>query len=626
MIYLIIGHRGTGKTTWLKKLQKLFAQYKKKAVFIDLDQEIEKQTKNSIDFLLRENKFRTLEKDILHQLICQYKNVSHSVFIALGAGFDLNGFYKEKIKKEKNQTKRVISYYRIIHLMRETDSQGRIFLNRPRLNLKLSPYKEYISLYQERKKAYWDFADEHFILPEWDFEFNSPEKLFFSLDKQKWNAAKAIITLNKDSLSADKRKWKSFIDKRLKWDFYLFELRDDDWSDKQLNDLLSFIPKEKLILSFRKPGKSIFLKQDLSSLFWDWPLEKKEKPPGVPAILSLHQRNDDLKDSIKNLMEQKAHHYKLAVPIYSLEELLIGHQWFLQGPASRSFLPMSEDGRWRWYRQVFGTLMKLNFIRESCAGVQDQPYLYEHLQNSCYLDNQSKVLLMEKKFCAVLGDPVAHSASMAEYRTDCAKRNMLFVKIALSEKEFTKKNLNILQKLGLVFCAVTSPLKKKAFQLCDELDMCAKAGESINTMILQNDRWKGFSTDGQGLKVLLPSVEGKSIAVWGGGGLKNILQAELSSADFYSARTGQKDGNKVQVDNEKTKKLSPECVIWAVGRSRMKDCLFPPSNWKPKLVVDLNYTEDSPGKEYALLTGAKYISGWRMFKEQARLQKSFLKP
>ncbi len=625
MIYLIIGHRGVGKTIWLKKLEKLFIQHKKTALFIDLDREIEKQTGKTIASLIQANIFRKNEKDILYQLICKYKDISHPVFIALGAGFGLKGFYEEKIKLEERQLVNDLSNCKIIHLMRETDSQGRIFLDRPRLNFKLLPYEEYMSLYKDRQKWYQKFTDESFVLPEWDFELNSPEKLFFYKELSVFNEQKikkVIITLNEQSLPVDKKKWEEFIDKRLKWVFCFFELRDDDWSDKQLNNLLNVIPKEKLILSFRRSENSVFLKQELSSVLWDWPLEKKDQPPNVPAILSLHQRNDDLKVSIKNLMKQKAHHYKLAVSIYNLEELLIGHRWFLKDSTHRSFLPMSSDGRWRWYRQLFGSRMKLHFIRESLIGVKDQPYLYEHLINCFNFSGET----LENKFGAVLGDPIKHSASPVEYRRDCAKQNMLFVKIPLSEEEFTKKNLNFLQELGLVFCAITSPLKKKAFQLCDELDMCAKEGESVNTMNLRRGQWHGFSTDGQGLKLLLKSVPKGSVAVWGGGGLKKILKAKLPLADFYSARPGKKDSYlSKQSGNEETEKQSPQCVIWAVGRSRMKDCLFPPSSWKPKLVVDLNYTEDSPGKEYALLTGAKYISGWQMFKEQARVQKSFFK-
>jgi shikimate 5-dehydrogenase len=50
---------------------------------------------------------------------------------------------------------------------------------------------------------------------------------------------------------------------------------------------------------------------------------------------------------------------------------------------------------------------------------------------------------------------------------------------------------------------------------------------------------------------------------------------------------------------------------------------MPPKQWKPSILVDLNYTEDSPGREYALQVGAEYVSGLRMFQVQAEKQREF---
>ncbi len=66
---------------------------------------------------------------------------------------------------------------------------------------------------------------------------------------------------------------------------------------------------------------------------------------------------------------------------------------------------------------------------------------------------------------------------------------------------------------------------------------------------------------------------------------------------------------------------SPKVVVWAVGRKRHKN--FPPDSWRPDTVVDLNYSDDSPGKEYAVKIGAKYVSGEIMFKAQAQQQREF---
>ena len=92
-----------------------------------------------------------------------------------------------------------------------------------------------------------------------------------------------------------------------------------------------------------------------------------------------------------------------------------------------------------------------------------------------------------------------------------------------------------------------------------------------------------------------------------------VLKENLVS--FYSARTG-----KVIKGQEG----DPDCVIWAVGRSRMPSCLNPPVNWKPQCVFDLHYTEDSPGREYALRVQAEYRSGWKWFQAQAFYQRKWV--
>ena len=692
MIYLIIGHRGTGKTFWLKKLKKKFMDFcktnlnKEKYYFIDLDEEIEKKTGQTIsDFFFYKNTnnksdpkhiknhkekrdptektkdryFRPIEQNTLNKLIDKYKNTNNQVFIAVGAGF-------KNISKEETSPS-----CHIIHLIRETDFQGRVFLNRPRLITNKTPYEEYMSLYYEREKFYKKIKEESFVLPEGDFEFDEGEKLLFNLKAGKLNS---IITLNKNSLPAHKEKWPDFINKRLAWGLCFFELRDDQLNTDDLSILLKVIPKEKQLLSFRTSKNPLFLKQDLSSLTWDWPLEKgppslppssqqspssllqtesresSQTPYHHPPILSLHERKKETLDQLfEKLMKHKAHHFKLAVPIENFKELIQGHLWCLEDFKHRSFLPTSErgeTGKWRWYRQIFGPQMKLHFIRESNGEVFDQPFLYEHLLflNANQPNSEIKFSTPSNSsnhfsFAAVLGDPITHSASPAFHRKLFSKKGMIFTKITMKEEEFTKENLHILQKMGLVCAAVTSPLKKKAFQICDEIDSAANSIQAVNTLIFKDKKWMGSSTDQYGLQALLNSVEERelfkdkfslkgnkrSVVVWGGGGLKNILEKELPFAHFYSARTGQKkegipfDSEK-KLQRKKQEDKSPYTIIWAVGRNRMPKYVFPPSSWKPKWVIDLNYTENSPGKEYALLVGAEYISGTTMFKYQAKKQ------
>ena len=631
-IYLIVGHRGTGKTSWLKKLKNIFAKSSlsefKNARFWDLDQEVEKHTGRKIKefFPEEESTFRRWEIKTLNALIDKHKHTQKYVFIAVGAGF------------KGGVTKKLLPFCQVVHLMREIDPTPRVFLERPRLDSARTPVEEYQATYPGREKFYQRTKDESFILPEQDFAFARAEKCFFNLTP---GQLKAVITLNKKVLPRDLSQWPTFVKKRLfNYGLKFFELRDDDLTTKEIKLLRKIIPREKQLLSFKKPGQSPFTQPSPATAFCDWPLEKGP-PPSLtkpPAVLSLHKRGktQSLKPAVAKLLRHRASCYKLAVPVQNLRELMQGHRWFLQAPLVRAFLPVSkkdQPGRWRWYRQIFGPYMPLHFIRESLQGVPDQPFLYEHLMA---LNIKKKISDVKNlKFGAVVGQPVAHSASPAFYRSCFARRGMIFTKIPLQEKEFTNPNLQILQDMGLWFLAVTSPLKKKALQICDRPALCARQARAVNTLIWKNQQWWGYNTDAHGLEAFFqkawvmrppagkkttgPLKAGQTVAVWGGGGMKSVLQNTLPFAVFYSARTG-------KPRLARSLPPPPQTVVWAVGRNRMKSSRFPPASWKPQKVVDLNYTEDSPGREYALRTGAKYVSGKTLFQHQAKKQKSlFLK-
>ena len=95
--------------------------------------------------------------------------------------------------------------------------------------------------------------------------------------------------------------------------------------------------------------------------------------------------------------------------------------------------------------------------------------------------------------------------------------------------------------------------------------------------------------------------------------LKNIFPG----AEFFSIQTGQ---------SRERKDLShwkPEVVVWAAGRFKDEGVQQPPSQWQPKLIVDLNYKEDSGGRELAAKTKSRYLSGDTMFYAQAEAQQIF---
>ncbi|MGZ3749621.1 MAG: shikimate kinase, partial [Pseudobdellovibrionaceae bacterium] len=104
----------------------------------------------------------------------------------------------------------------------------------------------------------------------------------------------------------------------------------------------------------------------------------------------------------------------------------------------------------------------------------------------------------------------------------------------------------------------------------------------------------------------------------GGGGTLEMLQKALPNARYFSSRNGKLRGSE---NDEEQNNLRPKIVIWAAPRS--DETLMPSDSWQPLMVYDLNYKEDSMGREYAQKCGANYQSGLVMFKAQAQGQRLF---
>jgi shikimate 5-dehydrogenase len=317
------------------------------------------------------------------------------------------------------------------------------------------------------------------------------------------------------------------------------------------------------------------------------------------------------------LITHKAEHYKLAVEVRDMVELWQGHQWYLEDPTRRSFMPVSADGRWNWYRLSHGRKMQIKFVREGFGSAPDQPTLFDWIRVQ-----KTRV----EPFAAILGDPVDHSRTPAEQNKFFADKNMAVLSLRMPSIEFNEISLGILRRLGLTNAAVTAPLKEKAFALCTEVTGEARALQSVNTLRWDShlNAWAGTNTDIVALRTVLGSMAlPDRVAVWGGGGTIAVLSQLLPNAQFYSARTGEQ--RSPETSTAPAAATQPQMVIWAVGRARMESCQYPPPEWRPHLVFDLNYSDDSPGREYALRAKARYISGIEMFHLQAQAQREFWK-
>ncbi|WII72481.1 shikimate kinase [Bdellovibrio sp. 22V] len=597
MITVVTGHRGTGKTELMKRLQLYLRD--QSVDFVDLDNEIEKKIGKTIPELFMqhgEEYFRDLERQLFLEIL--QRKTHESMYIVLGAGFDLSV---------------VPDNVRVLWVRRRTDLDGRIFLNRPRLNPEMSPLEEFQKRGRVREVKYRERADEIYLMPEGVLE-NRHQAMAVEksvLFGQLHGVGGTLTVL--PELFATENRWSLFKSRYADRGIDLIELRDDLLSFEQILRAVNEMPQERFVYSFRKPATEF--SEDLQSLLvqveWvDWPWELGAPDPllaVVPReklILSLHTK-DHYTSWIK--YEDKVAHLKYAPEVLSFAELEQGHQWQKESSSKRSFLPRSAQARWDWYRLLQKGNQLLNFWKEGDGSAGDQPSLWSWLM----------MPMGRAGFAAVLGDPVAHSFTPVEHSDYFYRKSMPVFAVQIYREEWNEA-LPVLQRMGLTHAAVTSPHKENAAVLCKHAQLRA-----VNTLYWNGSQWLGTSTDDQGFLELIEGVGmiaplQKEIFVWGGGGTLEMIHRHLPHASYFSSRTGEP-----RQGSEDALSLKPKILIWAAPRSA--ETVFPPAEWSPAMVFDLNYKEDSMGREYAQRSGSNYQSGLVMFTAQAQGQRTFWK-
>ena len=584
MIHIILGHRGTGKSKWLQVISEIHKEAKEDILCFDLDQEVEFHSKKSIHdlFQIDSTLFREWEQKIFLKIIKSVPK-NKKVFIAVGAGFQL--------KK--------VDDIKIIHLCRETDRTERIFFDRPSLDPKKNPREEYLYFYKKRNSIYLKNKDEIFYRME---HFKNPQLsdyLFFGIKKLK----ESYFSIRIRSDDVLKNHSESFLKKRLNWGIRFFEIHDSDANEKFIKEVLKFIPMDKILFSSQCNDK---FKKIKNKIHWSWDLSLGEPPEGV-TILALHERKKSIKETLKYFSSYKNYHLKLSVEIFNFKELWEAYSWYREDSKNRSFLPRSSSGMWKWFRNAFGSEMFLHFIHEGESEIKDQPLFSEAI----HYKNKS-----DKK-AGLLGFPIFFSQTPKEHHSFFYKERFIPIfSIPMKADQMNQENLDILKNLGFVFFAITSPLKQQAFHLADYVDEESKKFKSVNTFILHCNRWHAYNTDVKGLEEL-KIYKNKKVAVWGGGGVLSVLKNYLPEAILYSARTGEPRDSK-----SNNKSFSPDIVIWSIGNSHInKGCQFPADQWNPSKIIDLNYVENSPGREYAKKVKSHYTNGDFLFKKQAQAQR-----
>lgn len=250
-----------------------------------------------------------------------------------------------------------------------------------------------------------------------------------------------------------------------------------------------------------------------------------------------------------------------------------------------------------------------------------------------------------KLFC-LLGSPAAHSISPKIQNTafDLMNLDCRYLAFDVGAEQLSTA-LDGLKALGFGGCNITMPNKNKAAGLVDELSPAARISGAVNTIVNQNGRLIGHTTDGAGW-VSCARAEGfdpvgKHIVQLGAGGAGTavLVQAALDGAaamDVFNARDSfwprlQTIGEQLNAASECRVTVhdlaDPQelrrCIQSAdillnttpVGMSRIPGCLIPDESYfhSGLVVSDIIYEpRETQLLQMARQTGLKAFNGLYM--------------
>lgn len=241
------------------------------------------------------------------------------------------------------------------------------------------------------------------------------------------------------------------------------------------------------------------------------------------------------------------------------------------------------------------------------------------------------------RLLAVIGDPIEHSMSPAIHGSAIAHAGIDFAYVAFRVAD-AREAVAAMRALDIRGFSVTIPHKESVIPHLDDLDISARRTGSVNTIINDNGRLKGYSTDGAGaIKALAAAgvaVRGKNVLVIGTGGAARALVFSLvdegvGSIRFQSIEKAQEARLAADLDAASrgvvVGESEPDVVINAspIGMSPKDDVSpFDPTCLAPGAAVfDVVY---NPIRTRLLreadLAGLVTVEGVSMFVEQAALQ------
>jgi shikimate dehydrogenase len=148
---------------------------------------------------------------------------------------------------------------------------------------------------------------------------------------------------------------------------------------------------------------------------------------------------------------------------------------------------------------------------------------------------------VQTKLCGLLGNPVEHSLSPAIHNAAFNKLGLNFVYLAFKVEDL-EGAMRGLRALGnLRGFSVTIPHKVAVMPYLDEVDTTARHIGSVNTIVVDGRKLKGYNTDASGairaLEQAGVTLRGKEVLLLGSGGAARAIAFALGAGTGIAGLT-----------------------------------------------------------------------------------------
>jgi len=137
----------------------------------------------------------------------------------------------------------------------------------------------------------------------------------------------------------------------------------------------------------------------------------------------------------------------------------------------------------------------------------------------------------------LLGWPTSHSLSPPMQNAGFAALGLDWAYVPLpTPPELLPDAVRGLRAMGFAGANVTIPHKQAVIELCDELDDIARAAGSVNTLVFNDGRVLGSSTDGDAVTSQIDAAGRRALVLGAGGAALAVVEAlERAGAEVTTA-------------------------------------------------------------------------------------------